>query len=325
MSPEVEFIVSLSPWWGGTTIYSDIVLPLCTLLEQSDITRDRGEIHPTFLYHHQCIEPMWESKSDFHACLALAEKLGVASEFAEGKTKEELLEQAYANWRHSDMMTYEEFKEQGFVYNPTKYDEDYEPEVAMRWFYEKPEGEGLVTPSGKIEFFSQKIFEYLGTENSSVAPVPKYYHRIEGRYAPLADTYPLELLTPHRQFRFHGQHDNVSFLRECYKVRDSEGYEHEPLYISTADAAARGIKDGDIVKVYNDRGAVLAGAKVTPTLRSGVVRLYEGAWFDPVDPQNPYLDRSGCCNVLTHTNGQSEFGRCVPDVTALVEVEKWEG
>jgi hypothetical protein len=57
----------------------------------------------------------------------------------------------------------------------------------------------------------------------------------------------------------------------------------------------------------------------------GVVKLYQGSWYDPVNPRNPYLDRSGCCNVLTHAEGQSEFARCVPDVTAGVEAERWEG
>jgi anaerobic selenocysteine-containing dehydrogenase len=118
--------------------------------------------------------------------------------------------------------------------------------------------------------------------------------------------------------------DQVSLLRECYKVADKTGYEHEPVYMSPVDAQARGIKDGDMVKIFNQRGAVVAGARVTPRTQTGVVHLYQGSWYDPVNPQNPSLDKSGCVQVLMHSKGQSPgWAEKVPDCSAWVQIEKY--
>jgi anaerobic selenocysteine-containing dehydrogenase len=115
-------------------------------------------------------------------------------------------------------------------------------------------------------------------------------------------------------------------LRACYKVTGPDGVQHEPIYMSVVDAAARGIKDGDIVKVFNDRGATLAGARVMKSQHPGVVQLHQNAWFDPADGKNPAnLERAGCSNTLTNSAGQGDYARCMPDVSALVEVQKWSG
>jgi trimethylamine-N-oxide reductase (cytochrome c) len=330
MSPNIEFILTLTPWWGGTDRYSDIVMPLCTILETDDMSSGSSSIHSFILYQTKCIEPMGESKSDFEATLALATRLGIADKFAEGKSKDQILRAAFAKSDVAKLMSYEDFQKVGYVYNPTVYDENYKPNVGQRWFYDM-KGEqinantGFRTPSGKVEFFSQVIYKFLGTNDPKISPVPKYYQAREGKYSPVAKTYPLTLLTPHRFFRFHGMYDNVSLLRDCYKVAGPDGYEHEPVYISPADASARGIKDRDIVRVFNDRGAVLAGARITKTLLPSVVQLHQAAWYEPADPRNPYLEKNGSCNVLTHSQGQSDFARITPDVTANVQVEVWKG
>ncbi len=330
LSPNIEFIVTITPWWGGTDRYSDVVLPICTILEQSD-KGGGGAVHNFILYHGKCLDPMWESKSDFEACLALAKRLGIDDKFAEGKTKDQILEAAFNKSDVAKLMSYQDFQKVGWVYNPTVYDQNYKPNVAQRWWYQMPANadfvkNGLKTPSGKVEFFSQLAYKYYGTTNSKMAPVPKYYPPREGRDSDLAKTYPLYLLTPHRRFRFHGQYDNVSILRDCYKIAGPDGYEHEPVYMSPVDAQARGIKDGDIVRVFNDRGAVLAGASITKTLAPGVVQIHQAAWYDPVDPRNPSLDKSGDCNVLTHSKGQSDtLGQLLPDCTGAVQVEVWKG
>ena len=98
------------------------------------------------------------------------------------------------------------------------------------------------------------------------------------------------------------------------------------MHISPEDARARGIETGDIVRLYNDRGSCLAGAVVTGEIRAGVVRLPTGAWFDPVEPGVPgSLDVHGNPNVLTPDKGTSKLAQGPSAMSALVEVEKFEG
>ena len=102
--------------------------------------------------------------------------------------------------------------------------------------------------------------------------------------------------------------------------------EREPVSLSTADAAARGIVSGDVVRIHNGRGACLAGAVVTDTIRPGVVQLATGAWFDPLDPAEiGSLDKHGNPNVLTLDKGTSKLAQCSSAQTALVEVERFAG
>jgi biotin/methionine sulfoxide reductase len=93
-----------------------------------------------------------------------------------------------------------------------------------------------------------------------------------------------------------------------------------------ADAATRGIADGDVVRMYNDRGACLAGAVVTDMIRTGVVQLSTGAWFDPEDPSRiGSLDKHGNPNMLTRDRGTSRLAQSCSAQTTLVEIERFEG
>ena len=97
----------------------------------------------------------------------------------------------------------------------------------------------------------------------------------------------------------------------------------EAITINPADAAARGIKDGDVVRVFNGRGACLAGAIVSDAISAGVVRLSCGAWYDPADDGEQALCRHGNANVLTRDQGTSKLAQGPSSATALVEVERW--
>jgi len=93
-----------------------------------------------------------------------------------------------------------------------------------------------------------------------------------------------------------------------------------------ADAEARGIADGDIVRVFNDRGACLAGAVLRDDLRPGVEIMATGAWYDPVEPgEIGTLCKHGNPNVLTRDVGSSRLSRGCSAQTALVEVERFAG
>jgi len=100
----------------------------------------------------------------------------------------------------------------------------------------------------------------------------------------------------------------------------------EPCLINPADAAARGIGNGDVVRLFNDRGQCLAGAVVTDDVRPGVVRLNEGAWYDPAEPGSPNtLCKYGDPNVLTPDIGTSRLTQGTSACTAMADVEKYQG
>jgi biotin/methionine sulfoxide reductase len=116
----------------------------------------------------------------------------------------------------------------------------------------------------------------------------------------------------------HGQLDNGPVSRAS-KVKG-----REPVLINPQDAAERGISDGDVVRLFNDRGACLAGAVVTDAMSRGVLQLQTGAWYDPDQPgQVGALDRHGNPNVLTLDKGTSKLAQGPISQTTLVEVERW--
>jgi biotin/methionine sulfoxide reductase len=105
------------------------------------------------------------------------------------------------------------------------------------------------------------------------------------------------------------------------KIKD-----REPVRIHPQDAAARGIGGGHIVRLYNDRGACLAGAVVSEALRPGVVQLSTGAWYDPEDPTatNPVCVH-GNPNVLTRDTGTSELAQGCAGQLTVIEIERFDG
>jgi biotin/methionine sulfoxide reductase len=95
----------------------------------------------------------------------------------------------------------------------------------------------------------------------------------------------------------------------------------ERISLNPSDAEKRGICSGHIVRVYNERGACLAGAEVSANVRAGVVLMATGAWFDPADDD---LERHGNPNVLTLDIGTSRLTQGPSALSALVEVERWK-
>ena len=135
-----------------------------------------------------------------------------------------------------------------------------------------------------------------------------------------ANQYPLHLISPNPGKRLHSQFDHGEVSLES-KIR-----QREPIRLNPEDAERRGIKDGDIVKVFNERGACLAGALTSTTLRPGVVQLHTGAWYDPLQPgEIGSLDVHGNPNMLTLDKGSSSLSQGCSANTTLVEIELFEG
>lgn len=328
-SPKLEFVVGQTPWMEPETKFADIVLPACTMFERNDISEWATASYSAWrtnyrivVYQHKCIEPLYESKSDLEILTLLADRLGFKEEFTEGNTEEDWIRKAYEISSMPKYMSYEEFKEKGYFVVP--FPEDYVAKPAFRSFYQT--GEGLDTPSGKIEFLSQKLQANL-PDDKERPPVPHHVPSWEGHTtSSLIGKYPLQLIVPHAKFSFHTQGDQEgSWIREIHLHRVlKDGYQYWPIQIHPTDASARGINNGDIVKAYNDRASVLLIAKVTEMIRPGTVHARTAGEYDPVEPGNPHsLDRGGAVNLLVSSRFMSKN---VPALVnqCLVEVEKWQ-
>jgi trimethylamine-N-oxide reductase (cytochrome c) len=188
--------------------------------------------------------------------------------------------------------------------------------VRYATYREDPLLNPLGTPSGKIEIFSRNI-ERMNYDDCP--PHPTWLEPIE-RTGRSDSKFPLDVNTSHPRGRLHSQLCGTR-LRDSYAIAG-----REPCLIHPQDAAARGIKDGDVVRVFNDRGQILVGAKLTPDTRPGVVQVNEGGWYDPAEPGKPgTLCRYGDVNVLTPDIGTSKLAQGNCGHTVIAQVEKYRG
>jgi len=322
-SQKIEFILAQHPWLENDCMFADIILPVSTKFEEQDIAADNmGGQYQILLNEKKCIGNVGEAKSDYEITCMIAEKLGLLEEYTGGKTVEELIRFGFENSGVRDMITYEEFEEKGYFVVPNDTEWKKEP-VGLSKFYNDPENNPLNTPSGKIEFYAQKLAEHF-PDDKGRPPVPHWIEKGEGHDERLsserATRYPLLIMTNHPRWRVHAQCDDITWIREIptCKVRGFDGYKYEPLWINPIDAAARGIESGDVVKVYNERGAVLAGVYVTERIIPGVVYMDHGARYDPIVPGE--LDRGGAINTITPHNITSKNSTGMVISGFLVEV-----
>lgn len=333
-NPKIETFVVAAPWFDRDCRYADLVLPITTAYERMDITQPGavGKYSPpavvnlrSVVLHQECVSPRGESKNDMEIFDELSHRLGFGDAYLEGNTLEDIVRKHYEGT--TVPMSYDEFKEKGYYVwpDPTEFGDK---RKQFQDFYEDPEGHPLVnpngqldTPTGKFEIFSTQLWERYGYDEE-IPPVPHYIPEREGAESTeLREKYPLQLLTAHPKFRFHGKFNDVEWLRENYKVY-VDGYGYEPVWIRPDDAAARGIEDGDIVRCFNDRGEVLAGAKISRRLAPGVAMLTYGSWNDPLGPDPSSLDRGGDANLLTNAGPMSKHHPTAAMNSTLFEIER---
>jgi trimethylamine-N-oxide reductase (cytochrome c) len=317
-----ETIVVADPFWTATARFADIVLPVTTAFERNDIELSGTYSQKFIVSMHKAVEPVGESRSDFDIMTGIAKRLGFEDEFTERKTEMEWLRSFYAQAQQAAkaldvaMPEFDAFwNGSGYVEFPIPADaKDY---VKHADFRADPVKNPLGTPSGKIEIYSNTI---AGFKYEDCPPHPTWIEPTEWLGGPQAGKYPLHIISPHPQYRLHSQLDNT-VLREAYEISA-----REPIWINSSDAKAREIAQGDVVRVFNDRGSVLAGAFVTSRVRGGVVVLHEGAWYDPERPgEIGTLCKHGLVNVLTLDKGTSKLAQGNIANTALVQVEKYSG
>jgi len=215
--------------------------------------------------------------------------------------------------RNIDLPEFESFWAEGHVELPAPD----RPIVFLEEFRRAPDLYPLPTPSGKIEIYSEKVASFGYDDCPGHAA---WIEPAEWLGSPLAARYPLHLISNQPSTRLHSQLD-IGVVSGDGKVKG-----REPVWIHPSDAAPRGIADGDIVRVFNDRGAVLAGAVVTERVQPRAIQLATGAWFDPENPGAPgSLCKHGNPNVLTLDKGTSRLGQGPSAHSCLVDVAPWRG
>jgi anaerobic dimethyl sulfoxide reductase subunit A len=269
----LPFTVIQDQFLTATARLADIILPVNSILERNDLTT--GGSGPFFGYMNQAIEPLDESKSHWEIASALAERLGIPWP---DKTEDEWLKGEMSKVK--DIPDAGQFQREGIqrIALPKPY-VCFEPQVSGI------AGTRFNTPSGKMEIYSQS---FAALNNPKLPPLPTYIEAWEGPADPLRAKYPLQVITTHTRRRAHTQFEMVPWLRELYL---------QAVSIHPVDAAERGVRDGDPVRVFNDRGQMVLPARVTMSIMPGVIDIPQGAWYAP---DKMGVDRGGCANTLTN-------------------------
>jgi len=289
----LEFVVVQEQFMTPTAKFADILLPVSTFMERNDVTYGVGTAFIGAM--NRVIEPLWESKSPLEIATALAERMGIEG-FLD-REEPQILEDFV---KRNNVPDYAAFREQGtYRYKLL------EPYIAFQTEIENPLNNPFPTASGRIEIYSQQLAD---ANKPGLPPIPKYIESWESVNDPVVKRYPLQLITTHFKRRTLSQFDSIPWLREL---------EEQAVMISKEDAHSRGINDGDMVRVFNDRGQMVIPASVTERIMPGVVDVPHGAWYEP-DERG--VDRGGCANVLVG-NGISPSGGFAYN-TGLVEVER---
>lgn len=311
-------------YWTPTAKMADIVFPVTSPYERDDITMAGDYSNSQIVPMKQAVAPVDESKDDYTIFADLCKEYGKAvydaftdggkkpmdfiKDYYNGALKQT---QAFGETFATPMPNFEEFWAKN---EPVEFQPDLSLEQWVRFaeFVEDPILNALGTESGLIEIYSKTIEGY---KYDDCKPHPTWFEPAEWLGNATKEA-PFHLLTSHPANRLHSQMCHTS-LREKYAVQG-----REPILINTKDAKKLGVKSGDVVRVFNKRGEVLAGAVVSDDIMQGVVRLCEGGWYDPDEKG---LCKYGNANVLTMDIPTSKLanGNCAH--TGLVNIEKFKG
>ncbi|MEW2016603.1 molybdopterin-dependent oxidoreductase [Rhodococcus sp. NPDC076796] len=310
-----DTVVVNDPYWTPMAKHADIVVPSTTSLERSDLSCTRND--PLLVAMSPAAERFADSRDDYDAFAELATKLGVGEQFTEGRSSQQWLEHLYEQWRGYlraggvDTPEYENFRREGSFRMKTEDDLTF-----FEDFRRDPVGNALRTPSGKIEIFSATV---AGFDYEDCRGHPMWFEPQEWLGGPRAEQFPLHLIANQPRTRLHSQLDHGAVSRNS-KIQG-----REPIRMHSSAVAARGVSDGDVVRVFNDRGSCLAGVVVDDAMLESVVQLSTGAWYDPEDPADPgSMCKHGSVNVLTADEGSSALSRGCTGQHVLVEIERYD-
>ncbi len=299
---KLELVVCMDSTITPSGLWADVLFPIATHFERHDVALPWYKGH-YYIHRPKVIEPMGESKTDFQVFTELAYRIG-GEKFGKAYNPRanrdyfldnDAVDEAYLRtwWDEKVMhhqgvkMSWEEFKKHG-VY---KFKLD-KPHVAFREQIE--EGKAFQTPSGKIEILCTELANISDWKRTKygyhVPSIPKWIEPWESLNSPKTKKHPFHLVSPHPRWRTHSIYNNCEWLRETYE---------QEVTINASDAKRLGIKTGDTVEVFNDRGMVVVPAYVTERVMPGVAVLHEGAWM-ALDKDG--VDLSGNPDFLTLDN-----------------------
>ncbi len=303
---KVEFFVVQDNFLTPTAKFADLLLPACTQFETWGM-EDGWKYGEELILQPKITDPPWETKSDYQICADIAEKLGLKEKFTEGKNEKEWVEELIETYRKSrfpEIPKLDEFEKSNIgVYSVpvTK------PRIAFQDFRKDPEKNPLSTPSGKIEIFSSRLFEMNKPE--TIPAVPKYIQEWESPFGEEAKKFPLQIIGPHYMPRVHSTLANNDWLNDIFPQR---------VFINAIDAQERKIKNGQKIRVYNERGSLILPCRITKRILPGVVAIPQGAWWEPDKNGN---DVGGSVNTLTSEKWTPlAFGNAQHTIMAEVEI-----
>ena len=322
----IDFFLVQHPWMENDCLFADLILPVSTQYESNDILTDTiGYQYDTIYLQNKAIEAIGEAKSDYDIVVDIAERLGVKEQYTQGMSEGDLIKKGYQDSGIADMISWEDFKEKQYFVSPT--DPDWEAWPAGLYeFYKDPIKHPIQTPTGKIEIEATTLAKHF-PDDKERPPIPKWIERCDWHDERIGGdrhkTYPLLCMSNHPKWRTHAQMDDCNWFHEIPtgKVIGPDGYHYEPMWLHPADAEPRGIKSGDIVCGFNERGKVLFGARVTERVMPGVVYVDHGSRYDPIDLGEFKFDRGGAINTLTPHKLTSKKSQGMVTNGFLVDVE----
>ncbi|MDR1359166.1 MAG: molybdopterin-dependent oxidoreductase [Coriobacteriales bacterium] len=336
-SETIECIVVQHPWLENDCLFADIILPVATQFEVEDFACDvfSGQWNGIYL-EERAIDPIGEAKSDYRCVAEVAKKLeqyggkyqDLYEKYTKGRSEDEDIRLAYEHCGiDPEQHPFEDFLEHKFHLFPTREGWEGDP-VGMSRFYEDPERHPVETPTGKLEIYSVPIKE-AWPEDTVRAPYPQWIEETDAHQERIsserAGKYPYLLVSNHPRWRVHAECDDITWLREIptCKVVGPDGYGYEPVWLHPTDAARHRIAEGDIVKIFNERGAVLGGAIITERIMPGALYQDHGARVDSiVFGYGTGLDRGGANNLICPNATTSENAPGEVTNGFLVGVEK---
>lgn len=311
-----ETVVVHEQFWTAQAKFSDIVLPASVPLERDDIGAAGDDAFVVAM--KAALPPAGEARDDYAIFADLSGRLGVCESFTQGRSARDWLRILYEQSRDTARRTgavlpdFDAFWAADFARLPPGPSE----RTLFSAFRADPAANPLATPSGLIELHSSTI---AGFGYDDCPGHATWRGAEEWLGSAQVRRFPIHLLSNQPSTRLHSQYDHGAVSRAS-KVAG-----REPVTLARADAVARGISEGDVVRVFNERGAFLAGARVSDGLLAGVAQIATGAWYDPVEPGRiGALDVHGNPNMVTADRPASKLSQGCAAQSALVQIERYD-
>ncbi|MGK0399312.1 MAG: biotin/methionine sulfoxide reductase [Gammaproteobacteria bacterium] len=298
--------------WNSMAKHADIVMPCTTSLERNDLAISPRD--PYVIDMQQAIQPVGSSRNDYDIFSGIAREMGIENSFTEGLNEQQWIKSIYlatverAKAKGIYLPNYSDFKKVGWF----KPESPVESVIMLKAFRDDPVANPLATPSGKIEIHSSTVASF----NYDDCPGhPTWMEPIEWLGGDISQ-YPLHLISNQPKTKLHSQLDHGSHSRAA-KIK-----QREPIMLHPEDAKTRGLNNGDIVRVFNHRGACLGGVVIDDQVMQGVVQMSTGAWYDPLEPGvSGSLCKHGNPNLLTPDIGTSQLAQGPISHTCMVQIE----